>query len=210
MGSKSLEDIGMSFEYLVAFNLALLAAIISPGPAFLYLLKMTLSGGRAVGIATGCGLAVMASIWTLMALMGLDGIFRLFPWAYTFFKVGGAIYLLFVAWGIWRHAHEPIGEAEIKNVRAFTGGVLVNLANPKAVLFAAAVLVVIFPPEMTTVHKAMIMGNHLIVEIIVYSGFAYLLSTKSIAAQYLQKKHILDRFAAVVLCGLGLRLVTDR
>ena len=200
----------MTIELIIAFNLALLAAIISPGPALLYLLKMTLGGGRTAGIATGCGLAVMASIWTLLALMGLDGIFRLFPWAFTIFKFAGALYLLFVAWGIWRHAHEPIGETRIRNARAFTGGILVNLANPKAVLFAAAVLVVIFPPEMTMAHKAMIMGNHLVVEIVLYSGFAYLLSTKSIAAQYVQKKHILDRFAAVVLCGLGSRLVTDR
>lgn len=200
----------MEIEHIIGFNLALLAAIVSPGPAFLYLLRMTLSNGRAIGFATGCGLAVVASSWTMVALLGLDGLFRLFPWAYTAFKIAGALYLMYVAWGIWRRAHDPVTELDYPNTRAFMGGMLVNLSNPKAVLFAAAVLVVIFPPDLPLAQKFLIMGNHLIVEVIVYSGFVILLSTKVVGRQYLRMKTVLDRIASVLLGGLGVRLMLDR
>uniref|UniRef100_UPI00273E5017 LysE family translocator n=1 Tax=Roseovarius sp. MMSF_3281 TaxID=3046694 RepID=UPI00273E5017 len=94
--------------------------------------------------------------------------------------------------------------------RAFRTGLLVNLANPKSVLFAASVLVVIFPPDMTLSQKALIVTNHLIVEWIAYSLFALALSTRPARDGYLRLKPILDRLAAAVLGMLGLRLLTDR
>ena len=200
----------MEAEHLVAFNLALLAALASPGPALLYALRTTLGSGRAAGIAAGCGLAVMAAAWTLMALLGLDGLFRLFPWAYTTCKVIGAIYLITIAWRTWRGASDPTGQSARPEARAFLGGVLINLANPKSVLFAAAVLVVVFPPGLAAAQKAIVVGNHLMVEIVAYTSLALVLSTRSVSRRYLRAKPVLDRIAALVLGALGVRLTLDR
>ena len=200
----------METGHILAFNLVLLAAIASPGPALLYAMRASLSGGRKTGIATGCGLAVMAATWTLLALAGLEGFFRLFPWAYFMFKAGGAFYLLFIAWQTWRDAHKPVAEASRPNTRAFVGGVFVNLANPKSVLFAAAVILVVFPPDLTAADKALIVANHLLVEIVIYTAFAVLLTTRTISERYLQAKPLLDRFAAIVLGGLAARLIVER
>ena len=87
---------------------------------------------------------------------------------------------------------------------------LVNLANPKSVLFSAAVLVVIFPPEITAAQKALIVGNHFLIEVIAYTAFALLLSTEPVSRRYLRAKPLLDRAAALVLGGLGLRLLFDQ
>ena len=200
----------MEITHLVAFNLALLAAITSPGPAMLYQIRATLAGGRAVGIATGCGLGTMAAGWTLMALVGLDGLFRLFPWAYVMFKTVGAVYLLYIAWSTWRGAREPIGVTAQPQRQAFLDGLVVNLANPKSVLFAAAVLVVVFPQGLSVADKAIIVGNHLLVELAMYTAFALVLSTGTVSRQYLKAKTVLDRVAAVVLGALGLRLIMER
>ncbi len=202
----------MDPAHLIAFNLTLLAALISPGPAMLLAIRATLSGGRAHGLATGLGLGTMAGIWTLAALLGLNTIFTLFPWAYLAMKLTGAAYLLWIAWGMWRNAVTPIDTLGIPTPRrhAFRTGLLVNAANPKSVLFAASVLVVIFPPDMTLAQKALIVTNHMIVEWVVYSLFALALSTKPARDGYLRLKPILDRLAAAVLGMLGLRLLTDR
>ena len=61
----------MTIGQLLAFNLALLVAIASPGPALPIAIGTTLSGGRSAGIAVGAGLGLMAATWTLMALLGL-------------------------------------------------------------------------------------------------------------------------------------------
>lgn len=200
----------MEFAHLIAFNLALLGALVSPGPALLYALRMTLSKGRAAGIAAGCGLAVMAATWTLMALMGLDGLFRMFPMAFMTFKIAGAIYLIYIAWRTWQGASEPVGEPARPNASAFLSGLLINLANPKSVLFSAAVLVVVFPPGLTGMEKGIIAGNHVAVEIIAYSGFALMLSTQPVRRRYFDAKPVLDRMAAAVLGALGIRLILDR
>ena len=88
----------MSAEHLIAFNLALLAALASPGPALLVAIRTSLSAGRRAGAAVGLGLGLVAACWTLMALLGLDAVFALAPWAYAAAKIAGALYLLYIAW----------------------------------------------------------------------------------------------------------------
>jgi len=200
----------MSIEYFLTFNIALIAAIASPGPALLVAIRTTLGGGRTAGVAIGCGLGFMAAAWTLMALLGLEGIFRLFPWAYTIIKIVGALYLLYIAWITWRGAKNPIAESAKPRTHAFRDGVFINLSNPKAVLFAAAVLIVIFPPDMTMLEKGFVVMNHFLVEVVFYSFLALVMSTEAVSITYLRAKVFLDRFAAVVLGALGLRLMFQR
>lgn len=200
----------MGVEHVLAFNLAFIAAWASPGPAMLVALRSTLAGGRAAGFATGAGLALIAAFWTMLALAGLEAVFRAFPWAYAAFKIAGAGYLLYIAWRTWRDAKRPVGQGALPRRRAFLDGLLVNLANPKAVLFAAAVLVVIFPPGLAWVEKAAIVLNHLAVEMLAYGGLAAAVGSRAVAARYLRAKPALDRIAALVLGALGLRLLLDR
>lgn len=202
----------MGIEHLIAYNIALLVSILSPGPSMLYLIRNTLTGGRRTGIITAIGLGVMATGWTIMALLGLDGMFRVFPWAYTTFKIVGAGFLIYIAWSTWRGASVPIVQSSTSRSHrsAFLGGILVNLGNPKSVFFAAAVLVVIFPADLTGLDKAIIAANHLTVELILQPLLAVLLSTGAISRRYLATKPTLDRIAALALGAIGGRLLLDR
>ncbi|KUF11617.1 LysE family translocator [Pseudoponticoccus marisrubri] len=200
----------MNWTHLLAFNLTLLAAMAAPGPALLFALRQSIAGGFATGVATGAGLGLVAAGWTGAALLGLDAVFALVPWAYLALKLAGALYLLWVAWGLWRDARAPVAQAANPGARAFLGGMLVNLANPKSVLFAASVLVVIFPPDLALSDKALIVANHLLVELCVYALFAAALSTARARAGYLRLKPVIDRAAALILAALGLRLLVGR
>lgn len=200
----------MSAESLLAFNLVLMAAIASPGAALLYFIKTSVSAGRAAGIATGFGLGLAASLWTLAALLGLEGLFTLFPWAYTTLKIAGAAYLLWIAWQTWRHAHHPVTNSNRCTGRAFWSGVLVNAGNPKSMLFAAAVILVVFPKGLSTPEIALIVTNHFVLEVSFYTLFAFLLSSGPARRKYLNAKPLLDRIAASILGALGLRLLLER
>ena len=48
----------MNWESLIAFNVILAAAIVSPGAALLYFLRTTVASGRMAGLLTGFGLAL--------------------------------------------------------------------------------------------------------------------------------------------------------
>lgn len=200
----------MTTAQFIAFNLTLLAAMAAPGPALLYALRQSMAGGFWTGVATGAGLGVMAALWTGAALLGLNAVFAVVPWAYLVLKTAGAIYLLWIAVQLWRSAHAPVTDSARPGARAFLGGLLVNLANPKSVLFAGAVLVVIFPPDLSLGAKALIVANHLVVELAVYTLFAAFLSSAPARAGYLRLKPIIDRTAAVILGALGLRLLFGR
>ncbi|MEP0964270.1 MAG: LysE family transporter [Roseobacter sp.] len=200
----------MSVENLLAFNLVLMAAIASPGAAMLYFVKTCVSAGRVAGLATGLGLAVAASLWTLAALLGLESLFTVFPWAYGAIKIAGALYLLWIAAQTWRHASDVLQGAQTRKSHAFLSGLLVNAGNPKSMLFAAAVLVVIFPQGLGVQGITLIVLNHLMLEIAFYSLLAFVLSGASARKQYMTAKPVLDRLAAGILGALGLRLLLER
>ena len=200
----------MSHLDLLTFNAVLWVALLSPGPALLFALRTALADGRASGIAAGLGLGAIAAGWTLAALLGLEGLFAAFPWAYALLKAAGAIYLVYIAYSTWRGATDVAGPSVRPRGRAFIDGALINLGNPKSVLFAASVLVVIFPKGLTASEIALIVANHAVVEWLFYGLFAALLSGQAARRAYLGAKPGLDRTAAFVMGALGLKLLLDR
>ncbi len=202
----------MELGHLIAFNAALLLAILSPGPSLLFLTRQTLTYGRRAGIMTALGLGTMAALWTLAALLGLQTLFILFPWAYMIMKFAGAAYLIWIAIQMWRHARDPLPQDAPQRAdrRAFIAGFLVNVANPKSVFFAAAVIVVIFPATLTPADKGLIFLNHLLVEFVLQPVLAIVLSTAAVRTRYAALKPHIDRIAGSVLGLLGLRLLIDR
>ena len=200
----------MTLEQLLAFNIVLLAAIASPGPALLLAIQTSLGAGRTAGIAVGAGLGLMAATWTMAALLGLGIIFELFPFLYMGVKVAGASYLLYIAYRMWRDVHAPLKARTRVARRAFRQGYLVNLFNPKSVLFAAAVLVTVFPEGIGVTDSILIVINHFFVELAFYATLAYCMTTQAVAKQYMRAKIYLDRGAAVILGVLGIRILLGR
>lgn len=194
---------------LLSFNVAVFLAVAAPGPAFLVCVQASLAGGRRAGVLTGLGLAVTAGVWTLAALLGLDTLFTQFPWLYRSMKIGGAILVLIFAILIWVNATTPLSEdtGKVSKRRAFFGGLLMNLGNPKTILFSAGVLLVIFPAGLSAADMAVITANHVALEAAVYSSLAFLLSRAPVRARYLAMKPTLGRATALVLGGLGIRLL---
>jgi threonine/homoserine/homoserine lactone efflux protein len=201
----------MEWTHIAAFNLTLLAAIAAPGPALLYRTRTSMAHGRRAGIMAALGLAVVAAAWTLAALLGLQVFFDVFPWAQIAMKTTGGAYLIYIAISTWRGANTPLDAApQVSSHKHFIGGILVNLSNPKSILFASAVIVAIFPLTLSLGEKTIILLNHLAVEVIVQPALAVLLSTMVVRTRYLNAKTTLDRIAATVMGGLGLRLLLDR
>ncbi len=201
----------MEWTHIAAFNLTLLAAIAAPGPSLLYLTRTAMAHGRRAGIMAALGLAVMAAAWILAALLGLQVFFDVSPWAQIAMKTTGGAYLIYIAISTWRGANTPLDAApQVASHKHFIGGILVNLSNPKSILLASAVIVAIFPPTLSLGEKIIILLNHLAVEVIVQPALAVLLSTMVMRTRYLNAKTTLDRIAAAVMGGLGLRLLLDR
>jgi threonine/homoserine/homoserine lactone efflux protein len=195
-------------EVTLAFNLAIIGALASPGPAFIVMIRASVAGGRRQAMATGFGLATMAVLWSLTAMAGINILFQAVPAAYLTIKIAGAAYLIWLALSLWRHADRPIGVAPPRGPKGFALGFLTNLANPKAVVFIAAIFATILPQEIPHAMQAQILFNHFALEIIWYTAMALMLTTAPARAAYLKAKARLDRVAAVVLGALAVRVAT--
>ena len=111
---------------------------------------------------------------------------------------------------MWRSAGVPARDVIKPAGRAFPQGFLVNLFNPKSVLFAAAVLVTVFPAGPGLADSVVIVTNHFLVEIAFWTALAFGMSTQAAAKRYKQAKIYIDRAAAAVLGALGVRILLSR
>ena len=200
----------MTAADLITFNIILAAALMSPGPAMLFALRTAIADGRRAGLAAGAGLGLMAVLWTFAALLGLKSLFILFPWAYLSLKIAGAAYLIYIAVKTWRAASEPVTDRPHPGGRAFREGLLINLCNPKSVLFAAATLVVVFPNGLSAQDTLIILADQFIVEIAFYGVFASLLGSGMARRSYRSARPVMDRCAAALMGALGMKLILDR
>lgn len=120
--------------YLLAC--ALLAA--TPGADMGLFLSRTLAGGKGQGFAAQAGANAGLVVHTLAAALGLSALLAASSEAYQAVKVAGALYLLWLAYGALRHGTAlKLGvEGGRGGLRgAFLNGLLINLTNPKIVLF---------------------------------------------------------------------------
>ncbi|GIT91668.1 threonine efflux protein [Jannaschia pagri] len=118
---------------------------LTPGPNMLIVAAASLSGGRGHGIITGCGVAAGGLIWASLAVLGVGLIFETLPTLFTWLKVAGGLYLMWLGWRSWRSAPVAATPDAQAPRGGFWTGLAVNLTNPKAMLFHGAVLAAVVP-----------------------------------------------------------------
>jgi threonine/homoserine/homoserine lactone efflux protein len=127
---------------LFVFIAACLVLLVTPGPAVLYIVSRTLDQGYKVGIASALGLALGSLGHIALIALGMAALLAASVTAFSVIKYGGAAYLVFL--GIRRLTQKPSTRPAAERstngtaTRAFWQGAVVNLLNPKAILFFLA------------------------------------------------------------------------
>ena len=128
-----------SASLAAAYVLACLMLAATPGADMALFLSRTLAGGRAQGFAAQAGASVGLIVHTFAAALGLSALLAASAQAYEAVKIAGALYLLWLAFRAIRHGSAlklKAGAPARGGLRgAFTNGLLINLTNPKIVLF---------------------------------------------------------------------------
>lgn len=140
------------FETILAVLLAGFALSATPGPSMLYVLSRTVGQDRVAGLASAFGLALGGMALAVATAMGLAAVFAKFTWIVPGLRYLGSAYLIWLGVGMIREARAAaladlhVSEVVRKPVRAIVWqGVMVELLNPKTVLFFALFL----PPFIT-------------------------------------------------------------
>jgi threonine/homoserine/homoserine lactone efflux protein len=132
-----------SLAPLFAQSLLIGFSIAAPvGPIGLLTIQRTLNQGPAAGLATGMGAAVADAAYGAVGAFGVTVLIQMLTAARLPLAIGGAAFLLWMAWSIWR---APVAErAALASggsdlLRCFAGTFVLTLSNPATILSFIAV-----------------------------------------------------------------------
>lgn len=137
-------------QYSIFVAAALLLAI-TPGPNMIYLLSRAICQGRAAGVVSWTGVVLGLTSHMVFASVGLTALFMAVPLGYEVLKIGGALYLLWLAWQAVRPgARSPFETRQLASEsprKLFAMGLFTAVLNPKVAIFYLSVLPQFIQPE---------------------------------------------------------------
>ena len=190
-------------------------AVMSPGPSTVLVIQAAAVSGRGSGLLAALAMMLGALVWAVAALFGLQALFAHFEWLYTLFRIGGGLYLIYLAVLLWRHARDPLPQAAPAAVgrssgwQGFLRALLLQLSNPKIMVFFGSIFLSVLPqhmPDWMTVAVLLLVAFD---EFVWFALLAVLFSGGAARTFYRRAKFWIDRCMGGALGLLGLRLVFD-
>ncbi|EMP1653203.1 LysE family transporter [Acinetobacter baumannii] len=197
----------MSLQVWFAYMLACWVISISPGAGAIASMSSGLSYGFRHGYWNAIGLQIALLIQIMIVAAGVGVLFATTPLAFQAVKWFGVAYLLYLAYLQWT---APVKDIEIqhekkdKSVSALLfNGFVVNISNPKAIVFLLAVL-----PQFLDLSKPqwiqyLIMAATMVtIDLIVMAGYTGLASkVLRLLRSPKQQKYLNRGFAVMFSCA---------
>lgn len=150
---------------IALYALALAILVLTPGPVVVATIAKTLASGMRSAMPLAAGVSVIDVLWPLLAILGLSALVQSHADALHVMRyVGGAI-LVWMGWRLIANAGKRIDTAPDPALmrrsawQGFVAGVLVNLGNPKSIVFFIGLLPTLFDlGRLTTADIAVILA----------------------------------------------------
>lgn len=172
---------------LVAFTLAALVLLITPGPAIAFIVARSLEGGRRAGLVSQLGLCTGLLVHVAGAAFGLSAILARSATAFTAVKLAGAAYLLYLGVRTLSSSATLSAPGERRprasSWRLFVDGFLVDVLNPKAALFFLVLLPQFVDPGIASPAQQMVALGLIFVVLAFVVGSLYAWLAGSVAAR---------------------------
>ena len=129
---------------LLAYGLISLGMVLTPGPNMIYLISRSICQGRTAGLISLGGVALGFVVYMVCAALGITALVMAVPLAYDALRLGGALYLMYLAW----QAVKPGGRSpfQVRDLpkdsprKLVTMGLVTNLLNPKVAVMYLSLL----------------------------------------------------------------------
>ncbi|HWM36323.1 MAG TPA: LysE family translocator [Streptomyces sp.] len=207
---------------LLPFLGACTLVAMSPGPSTVLIIRNSLRSRRS-GLMAVLGNETGVFIWGLVAAFGLTALLAASQLAYDVLRFGGAAVLIVFGVQAIRTARRggsfevaaeggPVegGPAEERGWRSYRGGLLLNLANPKAAIFAMSFLPQFVPqgapqlPMMVT-----LAAIWAVYEVGYYGMYVWFVGRLRRVLSRAGVRRRLEQISGGVLLALGVRLALD-
>jgi threonine/homoserine/homoserine lactone efflux protein len=196
-----------AYAVFLATAMALLAI---PGPAVLYVVTRSIEMGRAGGVASVAGITTGTIVHVALATAGLSSLILASRTAFDAVKYVGAAYLIVL--GVRRLLTRTEDRVEPEAIprtrrRAYTQGIVVNLTNPKTIVFIFAFIPQFVDPNARHVWLQVLVLGLSFALLGFLSDNAYALAAGAVAERLRGSRKIarFERwFGGSVLIGLGI------
>ena len=195
---------------LFSFFLLSLALGIAPGPDIIFVFAQALSQGWQAGTLVTCGLCTGLVFHVSLAAFGIATVLKRYPKAFTAITWLGAAYLVYLGIGAWRSAGTvTVGGASAETIgtlELYLRGVVMNICNPKVMLFFLALM-----PRFVDPARGRVAGQFLLLGLVFAVATLIVFNLVAVGggaisgflADQPESMSVLQRFAALVMFGLA-------
>ena len=199
---------------LAAFVPAALALNLTPGADMMFCLAQGLRGDRRAAVAASAGISAGGMIHVTLAGLGLGALVAAHPAIFEVIRWIGVAYLLWLA---LKTVLTPLpamrSNITLKSrARAFRDGMIVNVSNPKVILFILA-----FVPQFVDPARGSVLGQFLIFGAVIgLGGFVinglvgwFAVGLGGVLARSRVMERVLRYVSASIFGGLAFKLGLD-
>lgn len=199
-------------EFYTIAIIALLGAI-SPGPDFVVTTKNAISHSRRSGYFTAFGITTGILVHSSYCILGLAVIISQSLLLFSIIRYCGAAYLIYLGIkglftkSIQKKLTPAIEKTGLTDKKAFSQGFIVNVINPKCILFMLSIFTLVIKPH-TPYWVQIIFGLELALITGAWFCFlSYLLTHKHVNSKIQKAQKVVTKVMGAFLIGFGLDLI---
>jgi len=196
---------------LIYFLTAAIMLTILPGPDMLFVIAQSISLGKKAGISVALGLCTGLIFHTIAAAFGISIIIYNSDVAFMILKYLGVVYLIFLAFMALKESTINLNiNWQINKIHLYRKGILMNLLNPKVLLFFLAFLPQFVDQSDGNVSLQMVsLGIIFIIQAIIIFSIVSILASKISEKLITNKKFAkyLKWIKAAILLFIGISLI---
>lgn len=189
--------------------------LISPGPDFFYICRKAMADSRRSAIWGALGISIGVGFWALVVIFGLAFLNRLIPDFQYYLMLLGGSYLAYNGVKMVQvtksaKIDEKVTAGERRSGwQEMVAGLMINLSNPKVVVFFSSVLAG-YVSNLATTADILAVLLMLFGSTFVWFAIVAILFSHANARQFYSKyNRYIDNLAGVVFMAFGLKLIYE-
>ncbi|MCX8958982.1 homoserine/homoserine lactone efflux protein [Erwinia psidii] len=204
----------MTIEWWLTYLLTTSILSLSPGSGAINTMSTGISHGYRGAVASISGLQVGLAVHIVLVGVGLGALFSQSMLAFEVLKWAGAAYLVWLGIQQWRTSGAIDLQAVAKAMprrKLFRRAVLVNLTNPKSIVFLAALFPQFIIPHQPQAMQYLVLGTTTVaVDIVVMIGYATLAKRIAGWIKGPRQMQLLNRIFGSMFVAVGALLASAR
>lgn len=190
-------------------------ALMLPGPDFVVVVRNTIARGKRAGVLTAVGISIGIVFYASLSAFGLSSLLNRIEWFEWVVRAVGASFLAYLGVRLLltkmpvRHLEQEAPNAPSGPDNPVLLGLLVNLTNPKAIIFFASIFGAAIRPQTPFWLLLMVVVMVGLTGLLWFSAVSMLTASTGWLIGLEDHQHWIERLAGLAFFGFAVKIVFD-